>query len=228
MKNETKKLETAYLKEVIKVAAKIERNEYGDYINCSVAGAEFVTGHGSHTRLAGELRATEVIGWRKGRPVKRTGYIVTKKLIKLMTAYHAALASEEKAAKKAVLEKAARAAGFKTVSAYKKAEKAEKETRKAEALQHREQRFRQVVADVLDQRTYGYTVNDAVEMVLEKIDRREGVGRTYADGDFEGSDHAFVRCVLGAAHRHEHTDYDALLRSGYDREEALALREFTS
>ena len=221
---------TNYLTACAALAATITRNQYGDYSGSAV-GSRFVTGRGKHTRLPIALRAKQVDGWRKGMPQKSTGYVVTDEVLALYDAYIADEAAQKKLAAKQAVADAAKTAGL-TVSAWKKQQReakakaaAEAEEKAVQEAKEDEAAWLKVVTEVLTQKDYAFTPAGGVEKVLNKIADNEGVGRSWNNYDFDGGRHAFVRCVLGAADRHENSNYDNLLRAGYDREDALNMRE---
>ena len=231
-----------YLAAVKTLAAQVTRNEYGDLAS-TPAGARFVTGHGKHTRLPGCLRATQIDGWGKYGPSKSTGYVVTAEVLALYDAAVAADVARKKAAKKLAEQAAAKAAGHATFEAWKRAEKerlAREEQAAAElaakARAEREQRTLARMAALglapdLDDAAVG--VLDVLEAAVadgHQFDRAEiravvyamshesAAWLAYQEGEMSAAD-LLHRCER-AQHRHENTNYDELLRAGYDREDA--------
>jgi len=201
-------------------------NSYGDLLE-DPPGCRCIPGR--HSR---GVKRTKLTGrWSGGFPGKRVVHVTSELLEGL---YDEAATREQKAAREAAqsaARTAAIAAGL-TVTAWKKQRRAVNAKAKAEAhekaIKAREADvayWLKVVTDVLGEKRYNFFPEIALEMLLEKIASNKGVGKAWNNLEFDGDRHAFARCVLGAADRHENTNYDALLRAGYDREVAIQLRK---
>jgi hypothetical protein len=212
--------------ERIAVAAGEVKNDYGD-LTATPNGCRI-----AHGRRGG-YKATELLGWTKyGRPKKRVAYATSDFFEQLCDETDKRKKLASMLAKKTAEVEAAKAAGFASVAAWKKSVRERKAVLAARAVQDAkedakedEANWLKVVTEVLDQKDYAFTPAVGVEKVLKKIAAAEGVGAAWNSGDFEGGRHAFVRCVLGAADRHENSTYELLLKAGYDREDALSMRE---
>ena len=214
---------------VAKLAKVIVRNAFGDLIGCP-KGAEVIGGREGRT-LPGTLRATEVLAWRRGKPQKRVVYITTKAI----TALSAEVAANSKAERAtdaiAALRADAIAAGL-TIAAYRrtlreKAAAAVIAAKEADAANEADdlRQWEDAVRDVCAKRDFVWGESISLYKVLEKLKAREGVAKAWLRGEFDGDREDFVCCVLGAADRHENTNYDELLSSGMDRDEARQFRE---
>lgn len=72
---------------------------------------------------------------------------------------------------------------------------------------------------------FRFDPEEAAGIIIRKLEAREGVARRYLSPGRGGiaTDDKFAFIVLGAAHRHTHTDYDDLLREGVSRWRARLL-----
>lgn len=212
--------------ERIAVEARKVKNDYGD-LNSTPSGCHLE--YGRHPR---GYDATELLGWTKYGPKKRVVHATSELFEQLCDESDKRKKLAAKLVKKTAEVETAKAGGFTSVAAWKKSERerkavlaAQAEEKAAQAAKEDEANWLKVVVEVLEQKDYAFTAADGVEKVLNKIADNEGVGAAWNNGDFDGGRNAFVRCVLGAADRHENSNYDSLLRAGYDREDALAMRE---
>lgn len=213
------------LERIIVEALKL-KNEYGD-LNSTPTGCYLE--YGRHPR---GYKATEFLGCTKYGPEKRVVHVTSELLELLGAELDNRKKIVAKLAKKTAEVEAAKAGGFASVSAFKKSERERKAVLAAQAeekavqdAQADEADWLKFVTEVLQEKDYAFTPAEGVEKVLNKIADGEGVGAAWNNGDFDGDLKAFARCVLGAADRHENSNYDSLLRSGYNREDALYLRE---
>ena len=223
------KTQTKLDRAVAKLAKAITRNAFGDLIGCP-AGAEIIAGRDGRT-LPDSLRASEVIAWRRGKPQKRAVYVVTAEVLRLT----AEVAAESKAARAAdaaaTLRADAAAAGL-TVAAHRRALRAQAAADAvaaiaAEAVRAADdlRQWSDAVREISARRAYPWSEGTALALVMDKLRSREGVARAWCSGEFDGGREAFVRCVLGAADRHENTNYEELLSAGMGRDDARDLRE---
>ena len=223
------KTQTKLDRAVAKLAKSIVRNAFGDLIGCP-AGAEIIAGRDGRT-LPDSLRASEVIAWRRGKPRKRIVYVVTAEVLRLS----AEVAVESKATRAAdaaaTLRADAAAAGL-TVAAHRRALRTQAAADAvaaiaAEAVRAADdlRQWSDAVREISARRAYPWSEGTALSLVIDKLRSREGVARAWLNGDFDGGREAFVRCVLGAADRHENTNYEELLSAGMGRDDARDLRE---
>lgn len=223
------KTQTKLDRAVAKLAKAIVRNAFGDLIGCP-AGAEIIAGKDGRS-LPECLRASEVIAWRRGKPRKRVVYVTTAEIVTL-SAQFAAESKATRAADAAATLRADAAASGLTVAAYRRALRVQAAADAVEAIAAEAVRaaddLRQwgdAVREISARRAYPWSEGTALALVLDKLRSREGVARAWLSGEFDGGREAFVRCVLGAADRHENTNYEELLSAGMGRDDARDLRE---
>lgn len=226
-----------------KLAERIKINKYGDLEHISNLGykksdiATLMTGHGKHTKLPGMLRCYQVVCWtKKYGPKKKTGYVVTDRVMALYDAYAKALSAEKKAQKKKQDQADAKAAGFATVAEHKRHIREIKKQEKLEAQQelerdidrfglsmwvedmHRTDQCR-LVNVLLEAEEQNFDItDDHVQAVVFSQKTRSGAWRAYMRGELYASQ--LLHRTERAQNRHENTNYEELLARGYDRDDA--------
>jgi len=212
-----------------KLAQSIVRNAFGDLIGCP-KGAEIIAGQYGRS-LPACLRASEVLAWRRGKPRKRVVYIATAEVLRL-TAEVAASSKATRAADAAAALRADAAAAGVTVAVHRRALRVQAAADAVAAIAADAARaaddlrqWTDAVREITARRAYPWSEGTALTLVIDKLRSREGVARAWFSGEFDGGREAFVCCVLGAADRHQNTNYEELLSAGMGRDDARDLRE---
>lgn len=236
-------LSAAIKTELARIVAETKKveNQYGD-VDRDPAGC--YREYGRHPRGA---RRSEIVGWTKDGPEKRVVHVTSVHLEQLCEQRKKLRTSAKKAAKKAEEKAAAQAAGFASVAAWKRSEKArkERETKEAVAVAAAEREARRLKnIERLEALGFGEHDLDYVPVlgVLEAaaadgfdieheharaaryaMRTNSSAWQAYCEGELSACQ-LLYRCER-AQNRHENTDYDDLLRAGYDRESAREMCE---
>lgn len=231
-------LTTAIANELANLSERTKQrtNEYGD-LTCCPVGCKLV--YGRHNR---GVKRTEVTGWFKGFPTKRVVRVTSDTFESLVDSLFALRASAAKVAKKAADLTAAKAGGFKTVTAWKRHEKARAATEAAaaeaqavlDAEARRVKNVARLVALGLDENDLHFVpVLDTLEAAdadgfevgreharaaLYAREKNTSAWQAYGEGELSATE--LLHRAERAQHRHEKTIYDSLLRDGFDRDEA--------
>lgn len=227
--------------ELSRIVTHTKVNDYGDLISAA-PDTTVIAGRHPHG-----LKCSQLDGWKKGRPIKSTVHVtspaleaLTVELAAFDTSAKKTAAAAARAAQKTTDQHAASAAGFKTVTAWKKAEKERRTLEEAQASEIRRARnaerleavglaagdtdFLPVLPVLEEAKREGFDIeHEHARAALYARRNQSSAWNAYNEGDLSASQ--FLHRSERAQDRHENTDYDQLLRAGFDRELARDCRE---
>lgn len=189
-------------------------NEYGDV---TAASPGYMVVEDERRTRAAPHRHTIVVGWGKQRsyPSGGTNWKPKKSYVVPESWWQERQAKENR-------PKTALTPKQEAAVERRRKERAQRESQMAAAREKSfKERWRATVANVLERSPHiEFGVGDALSRLWTRFQDQTGVVRAYLRGEFDGDDYALALCVLGAAHRHENTNYEDLLHTGIDREDA--------